>query len=77
MHIIKTLKISVSACAECPTFYNKTLSVDLLIILAFVRNKTRESVSKANSCTSAEECATNMGLISKHTEQEVCLGFYL
>jgi hypothetical protein len=34
-------------------------------------NKTQESISKANSFTSAEGCATNKGLVSKHTEWEV------
>jgi hypothetical protein len=32
--------------------------------------KTQESVSKANSFTSVEGCATDKGLVSKHTEQE-------
>jgi hypothetical protein len=41
-----------------------------------IRNKTQKSVSKAKSFTSAEGCATDIGLISKHMKQEVCLGFY-
>jgi hypothetical protein len=40
------------------------------------QRNTQESLSKAKSFTSAEGFATNKGLISKHTKQEVCLGFY-
>jgi hypothetical protein len=39
-------------------------------------NKTQKSVSKAKSFTSAEGCATDKGLINKHSEREVPLGFY-
>jgi hypothetical protein len=39
-------------------------------------SKMQESVSKANSFTFAEGCATDKGLVSKHTKQEVQSGFY-
>jgi hypothetical protein len=39
-------------------------------------NKTQESVSKANSFTSAEGCATHKGLVHKHNKWEIHLSFY-
>jgi hypothetical protein len=39
-------------------------------------NKWQESVSKTNSFTSVEECATDKDLVGKHTKPEVCSSFY-
>jgi hypothetical protein len=39
-------------------------------------NKIQESVSKANSFTSAEARATDKGVVSKHTKQDIYSDFY-
>jgi hypothetical protein len=42
----------------------------------WVIKKIREEILKIPSFTSAEECATNISLINKHTGWEVHSGFY-
>jgi hypothetical protein len=46
-----------------------------MVVLEESLNETQKSNNKANSFTSAEGCAVHKGLVSKHTEWEVCLGF--